>query len=632
MTDRPHRPRLELWGGIECTFNRVGDRYFDQLAWSGHRERLSDLDLIAGLGIRTLRYPVIWEQIAPDGLDTADWRWTDRALHRLSELGITPVVTLVHHGSGPRHTHLLDPGFAEGLAAFAEAVARRYPWVTHYTPVNEPLTTARFSALYGHWYPHARDGRRFLAALLNEIDATVLAMRAVRRVTSNAQLVQTEDVGKTHSTPALAYQAEFENRRRWLTFDLLFGKVDRAHPLWGYLLWEGVPERLLDELASEPCPPDIVGVNSYITSERFIDDRLERYPAEVHGGNGRDRYADVEAVRAIDEIAGWEGILRETAERYPAPIAITEVHLGGHRSEQLRWLHEAWETVNRLHGNGLDIRALTVWALFGSHNWHRLVTVDLEHYEPGAFDVRTARPRATALATMIRHLANGRSFAHPALDSGGWWCRPERLLYAEGAASAPAVDRPAGPSLAFYAADRGTAEPLIDRARFHCLSTRFARWRGEPLAKLDAGDDWSAIVLVPELDGRTIVALLDLLEARPDRGLATVVAAVAGESEVRGLVDALAGRALIVDIGQGAAWAGAFADAVRALPPETRDEVIDLCLDRAVGLWRVTADGVLVPLPRRTAADRGARPPAPVAIGRNAELNERTLDGSWRIR
>ena len=63
--------------------------------------------------------------------------------------------------SGPRSTSLVDPAFAEGLAAFARAVAERYPWVEDFTPVNEPLTTARFSGLYGHWYPHGRDDLTF---------------------------------------------------------------------------------------------------------------------------------------------------------------------------------------------------------------------------------------------------------------------------------------------------------------------------------------------------------------------------------------------------------------------------------------------------------------------------------------
>src|SRR5712671_5261254 len=56
------RSVLELWGGVECTINRVGDAYYDQLASSGHRERVrEDLDLFAGLGLRTLRTAVHWE-------------------------------------------------------------------------------------------------------------------------------------------------------------------------------------------------------------------------------------------------------------------------------------------------------------------------------------------------------------------------------------------------------------------------------------------------------------------------------------------------------------------------------------------------------------------------------------------
>ena len=43
---------LEVWGGVECTVNRVGDRYHDQLVMSGHLERSSDIEAFAGLGIR----------------------------------------------------------------------------------------------------------------------------------------------------------------------------------------------------------------------------------------------------------------------------------------------------------------------------------------------------------------------------------------------------------------------------------------------------------------------------------------------------------------------------------------------------------------------------------------------------
>ena len=137
---------LELWGGHECTVNRLGDAFMDQTVLSGHHERLSDLDLFASLGVKALRYPVLWERtaVAPGEYD---WRWSDERLGRLAELNIRPIVGLVHHGSGPAWTNLLDDNFAPGLAEFARAAAERYLWVTDWTPVNEPLTTARFSAL-----------------------------------------------------------------------------------------------------------------------------------------------------------------------------------------------------------------------------------------------------------------------------------------------------------------------------------------------------------------------------------------------------------------------------------------------------------------------------------------------------
>ena len=335
---------LALWGGVECTLNRVGDSYFDQLERTGHDRRLTDLDLFAELGLQAIRYPVLWERTAPAGVASADWSWPDVRLSRLRELGIVPIVGLLHHGGGPKHTSLIDPAFPAQFAEYAEAFARRYPWVTLYSPINEPLTTARFSGLYGHWYPHGRsDGLTFARCLLNECRAIQLAMQAIRRVNPDAQLVQTEDLGKTYSTPKMAYQAEFENERRWLTFDLLCGRVSGGHRMWQFLRWLGVAEDELGPLLDAPCPPDVVGIDYYVTGERFLDERLERYPPWTAGGNGRDRYADIEAVRVCPEgIAGPAALLREAWERYGLPLAITETHLGCTSDEQMRWFAEVW--------------------------------------------------------------------------------------------------------------------------------------------------------------------------------------------------------------------------------------------------------------------------------------------------
>jgi dTDP-4-dehydrorhamnose reductase len=429
MSAEPMTP-LEVWAGIECTVNRVGDNYGDQLQRNGHDTRIEDLDLFASLGIRAIRYPVLWERTAPNGVEQADWSWADQRLERLRQLDICPIVGLVHHGSGPRYTSMVDPQFGEKLAEYARAVATRYPWVTHYTPVNEPLTTARFSGLYGHWYPHGTDDATFFRTLLNECRATVLAMQAIRQINPQALLVQTEDLGHIFSTPLLAYQADLENERRWLSFDLLCGRVNRDHPLWGYLCQGGVEEDELRWFEENACPPDIVGINRYLTSDRLLDERLERYPAHFHGGNGKHRYADVEAVRVCaDSIPSPYTLLKAVWERYHLPIAITEVHLGCTREEQLRWIKEIWEGAHQLRAEGADFRAITAWSLLGAFDWNSLLTRIDNFYEPGVFDLRGPQPRPTAIATMLRHLAQGQDYKHPLLEVPGWWRRDERLFY-----------------------------------------------------------------------------------------------------------------------------------------------------------------------------------------------------------
>jgi dTDP-4-dehydrorhamnose reductase len=159
-----------------------------------------------------------------------DQAWTDQGLEQLKQLGIRKSLAFA-----PRlRTTLHAPArssFSNKFARFAAAVAERHPWVELYTPVNEPLPTARFSGLYGHWHPHARDNLAFASALINELRATVLAMREIRAVNPCAQLLQT-------------YGAYFE-------------------PLG--------PE-VLNFFVENPCPPDLIGINYYVTSERYLDE------------------------------------------------------------------------------------------------------------------------------------------------------------------------------------------------------------------------------------------------------------------------------------------------------------------------------------------------------------------------
>ena len=419
---------LELWGGIECTVNRVQDCFHDQLAFSGHLRRRSDLHALRGLSLKALRYPILWEHAAPRSPDEVDLRWADDRLALIRELGMLPIAGLLHHGSGPRYTSLLDDGFPHKLASYARAVARRYPWLRRFTPVNEPLTTARFSGLYGHWYPHERSNRAFVRALLNETWGTVLAMQAIREECPEAELVHTEDLGFVRSTSALAYQADFENQRRFLGLDLLYGRVDQRHALYGYLRSSGASEAELARFREKPCVPDVLGFNYYVTGERFLDERTERYPVHVHGGNGRHRYADVEAVRVCQRgLLGPAPLLIEAYARYRTKVAITEAHLGGPADEQARWFSYMWHAAQTARDAGVPVQAVTAWALFGSYGWDRLVTAGASSYESGAFQVVGDELAETPYAGFLRAVGQGAS----TVVDGGWWRSSDRLLYQE---------------------------------------------------------------------------------------------------------------------------------------------------------------------------------------------------------
>lgn len=418
----------EIWGGIECTINRIQDNYRDQLALLGHYDRLDDITQIAQLGIKALRYPILWEHHQQTAEQIINWDWIENQLIVIKKHNIIPIVGLVHHGSGPAFTNLLDDKFPHYLADYASKVAAKFPTLEYYTPINEPLTTARFSGLYGFWYPHVSNDLSFATMLINQVKGVVLAMQAIRKINPAAKLIQTEDLAKTHSTPLLKYQADFENNRRWLTYDLLCGKVNKQHPLWNYFLDVGIMEKELIFLQENICIPDVIGLNYYVTSERYLDENIVKYPANTHGGNGQHCYADTEMVRVTElKVEGFLALVQDTWERYKLPIAITEAHLSCTREEQMRWFKEIWDEANQLSQQGIHIKAVTAWSLLGAYDWNSLCTESNFNYETGVFDVQNNELRPTAIVKLIQSLSDNADYQHPLLNQKGWWHNSEQL-------------------------------------------------------------------------------------------------------------------------------------------------------------------------------------------------------------
>src|SRR6476620_11694560 len=98
----------EVWGGIECSINRVGHEYFDQFQYSGFYKRKELLQQVADLGVTSLRFPILWDKHVSVQNGAIDWSFAEECLSYLEQRDIKPIIGLVHHGSGPSFTCLED--------------------------------------------------------------------------------------------------------------------------------------------------------------------------------------------------------------------------------------------------------------------------------------------------------------------------------------------------------------------------------------------------------------------------------------------------------------------------------------------------------------------------------------------
>ena len=114
--------------GIEDTFItepwHLTGRTLDEYELTGHYDRWAeDLGLIAELGVSAARYGVPWHRIQP-APDRWDWDFADRTIDRLLDLGVEPIVDLVHYGL-PRWIDgaFANPAYPELVADYAGRVS-----------------------------------------------------------------------------------------------------------------------------------------------------------------------------------------------------------------------------------------------------------------------------------------------------------------------------------------------------------------------------------------------------------------------------------------------------------------------------------------------------------------------------
>ncbi len=319
----------------------------DQMVASGHDRRWrEDFQLVHQLGLRCLRYGPPYYR-THTGPGRYDWSFADDTFAELSRLDITPIADLCHFGVPDWIGNFQNPDFPYYFAEYAEAFARRYPWVWLYTPVNEMLVTAEYSALRGIWNERLRNGHAFVSALSNIVEANIRASEAICRCT-HPWFVQSEATRYYHPyNPDAAERAEYLNAHRFLSLDLNYARMPTA-ALVDYLFAHGMPAAKLDYFMHRRIRPScVMGTDYYDTSESIV------FP------DGRTSHSNV---------LGYYGLTRQYHDRYLLPVMLTETN----QIESLNavfWLERQWANVLRLRQEGYPIIGFTWYSLTDQVDW-----------------------------------------------------------------------------------------------------------------------------------------------------------------------------------------------------------------------------------------------------------------------
>lgn len=408
--------RLHFALGIEDTFvpqGGPGERPLDEYELTEHYERWwDDLALATDAGAGMLRWGIPWHRVNPQP-GRFDFDWLDAVFDRFGELGLRPLVDLLHYGTPLwLEGQFAHPDYPRFVAEYAVTVAERYAGaVTDYTPVNEPMIHALFSGQYAYWPPYLSGARGLTTMSLQLARGFQQTQRGIAEVLGDRATFLHVDAGmRFDGDPERAAEIEHLAHQVWLVEDLATGRVGADHPLAGFLAETGATDRDLAELRDAAVQPDVVGVNYY---PRHSTELLRA--GEHHGGG----FADPRPVRD-DGVAGLEELLRAAAARYGAPVAVTETCVTGTVAERRQWLDDSVAAVHRLRAEGLDVVAYTWWPLFDMYEWtwrhsdnpraDHLLTMGL--YDLVESDAGLLR-RPTELVDRYRHHATS---AHPSTE------------------------------------------------------------------------------------------------------------------------------------------------------------------------------------------------------------------------
>lgn len=356
----PGSERIELIGAFESTYMPAHDT--DITETTGHHLRWKqDLKLLADAGVTRLRYPIRWHRVEAEQ-GTYDWSDTDRIMHHLRDQGFRPIIDLVHHTSYPRWLDdgFADPRFGSAYLRYAEAVARRYPWIQEYTLFNEPFSTLFLSGHEAIWPPYHRGLSGFVEQILNVLPAVAEASRMYAQLLPGARHVWVDTCEHhTGSDPAGQAYADMANKRRFLVIDTFLGRgYEPAGPLAEELSKVG-GERLLDIV---PGRIDVLGLDYYAH-------------CQWNFGSGGGSTPTLNPLPLADQI-------REYWDRYQLPCIVAETNIRGSTADRATWFKYVLEQCEMAKSGGVPLEGLCWFPVIDSTDWDSLLFRCEGHIDP----------------------------------------------------------------------------------------------------------------------------------------------------------------------------------------------------------------------------------------------------------
>lgn len=337
--------------GIECSYPIIdhGRTRRDLLAETGHYERWKeDFALVKALGVRVLRYGLPLHKVWL-GEGRYDWGFADEALGELKRLEITPILDLMHFGLPAWVGDFQNPDLPLLFQGYCAAVAQRYPWIRHYTPVNEAYVTARNSALDGIWNEQLKSDRAFVTALKHLAACSIQACHAIAAHRNDAVIIQSESAEYIHHLNATPPpESTLKNKLKFLSLELLYACPPDADVLL-YAMDNGLTREEYDWfMRGEPPGFQVLGIDYYGRNEHIITPKGARLEAE--------------------DVLGWRKIASEYWRRFKKPLMHTETNVFDAEAAP-RWLWKQWINVLEVRSEGVPVLGFTWYSLLDQIDW-----------------------------------------------------------------------------------------------------------------------------------------------------------------------------------------------------------------------------------------------------------------------